>query len=233
MVPSIADVLPLPTFTTQSTKPSSGTGPVALFHHSLVTERPDALKFHAAASLQLDYGHGNRGTATSDDYLIVSPYNEPGHLLDMRTLDTPCQIFAKALSILKPIRDDYATASYIDSFNWQSVINLLRELSAAENFEWKEQSFYVVVFQSHLNADADMSLLHDLDYYSHEEATTSGGLLKYWFGSTNENHRNLATCNYFLFPFLLSSWIFRFFTDFSQLWIFPPWIIAPYRLADM
>lgn len=229
MAPSIADVLPLPTFTTQSSKTSSGKGPVALFHHSLVTDRPDALKFHAAASLQLDYGHGNRGTATSDDYLIVSPYNEPFHLLDMRRLDTPCQIFAKALTILKPVRNDYATASYIDSFNWQSVIDLVRELSAAENYEWKEQSFYVVVFQSHLNPEADMSLLHDLDYHSHEEATTSGGLLKYWFGSTDENRRNLATCNdpILFFPFshfalLFFSIIQSFFTDFFELWIFPP-----------
>lgn len=195
MAPSIADVIPLPAFTAQSTKPGPGTEPVALFHHSLVTDNSDALKFHAAASLQLDFGHRNRGTATSDDHLIVSPYNEPGHLLDMRTLDTPCQIFAKALSILKPIRDDYATASYIDSFNWQSVIDLVRELSAAENHEWRQQSFYVVVFQSSLNADADMALLHDLDSHSHKEATASGGLLKYWFGSKDENHRNLATCN--------------------------------------
>jgi hypothetical protein len=194
MAPSIAGVLPLPTFTTQSTKASSGKGPSALFHHSLVTDNTDALKFHAAASLQLDFGHRNRGTATSDDELIVSPYNEPLHLLDMKRLDTPNQIFAKALSIMKPIRSDYATAGYVESFNWQAIIDLVGELSAAEGYEWKEQYFYVVVFRSHLNAGADLNLLHDLDYHSHEEATASGGLLKYWFGSQDENHRNLATC---------------------------------------
>lgn len=221
MAPSISDVLPLPTFTPQPSKKNTGTGPVALFHHSLVTDRYDALKFHAAASLQLDFGHGNREFATADDYLISSPYNEPSHLLDMRRLETPSQIFAKALTILKPVRDDYATASYIDSFNWQSVINLVQEISAAENYEWKEQSFYVVVFQSHLNADADMSLLHDLDSHSHEEATTSGGLLKYWFGSKDENHRNLATCKYPL-PICCSLFFLSFTPIFTRLWIFAP-----------
>jgi hypothetical protein len=39
-------------------------------------------------------------------------------------------------------------------------------------------------------------LLHDLDKYSHGEATVSGGLLKYWFGSCDGEERNLATCTF-------------------------------------
>lgn len=51
------------------------------------------------------------------DLLIVSPYEEEPHLLDLNTLDTSNQLFAKALVCMKNLREDYATADYKESFN--------------------------------------------------------------------------------------------------------------------
>ncbi|GAM41405.1 hypothetical protein EIK77_004881 [Talaromyces pinophilus] len=169
--------------------------PSSLFHHELVTKDYGLLQFHAAAALQLQFGtQRHELAATSDDRLIASPYNDPGNLLDLKRLETPYQLLAKALTIFKPIRDDYATAPYIESFNWQAVVDFLRDLSVAEGYQWKRQRFYVVSFRSTLKPDIDNQRLHDLDYHSHQEAMASGGLLKYWFGAKNEKHQNLATC---------------------------------------
>ncbi|KAL1875030.1 hypothetical protein Plec18167_005698 [Paecilomyces lecythidis] len=186
MAPGIASTLPV--------EKTPNTSSTSLFHHSLITSDFDALKFHAAASLQLQSGQKYESAATKDHRLIASPYNEPAHLLDLNRLDTPNRLFAKALTIFKPIRHDYATAEYTESFNWDAVFQLLRALSDAEGYEWKKQEFYVVAFRSTLRADADPGYLHQLDAHSHAEATESGGLLKYWFGTKNENRKNLATC---------------------------------------
>ncbi|KAJ8098905.1 hypothetical protein POJ06DRAFT_277296 [Lipomyces tetrasporus] len=171
------------------------TGPISLVHHSLVTKDYELLMFHAAAALQLQFGHQrHEKAATSDNRLIASPYNDELHLLDLRRLDTPNQLLAKALTILKPIREDYATAPFIESFNWQLVIDFLRDLAAAEGYQWKKRKFYVVTFRSKLYPDIDLQRLHDLDAHSHQEAVASGGLLKYWFGTQNQSRQNLATC---------------------------------------
>jgi hypothetical protein len=173
------------------------TAPTSLFHHTLVTKDSEQLKFHAAAALQLQFGRQlHQKAAPSDDRLIASPYNDELHLLDLARLDTPDQLLAKALTIMKPIRDDYATAPYLDAFNWQTMVDFLRDLAAAENHRWKKRKFYVVTFRSQLFPDADLPRLHDLDAHSHQEAMASGGLLKYWFGSKNQSHQNLATCTF-------------------------------------
>ncbi len=49
--------------------------------------------------------------------LVVSPYDENPHLLDLTTLDIPNQSVAKALVGLKCLRADYATAPYVEIFN--------------------------------------------------------------------------------------------------------------------
>jgi hypothetical protein len=175
-------------------KASIATDSLSLFHHSLVTSNFDALIFHAAASLQLHSGLRHETVATSDHHLIVSPYNEPLHLLDLRTLDMPCRLLAKALTIFKPIRNDYATAPYTKSFNWQAAVDLLHDLSEAEEYQWREQKFYVVSFRSRQFPSVDGQRVHELDAHSHQEALASGGLLKYWFGKKDENHQNFATC---------------------------------------
>ncbi|PWY81922.1 hypothetical protein BO70DRAFT_362351 [Aspergillus heteromorphus CBS 117.55] len=197
MAPGLSEPL-LTTDASSSQRPQpKQSSPPSLFHHSLVTADPDAFKFQASASLQLRFGPPQlMTTAPSDNLLIASPYNDPAHLLDLRRIDTPNQLLAKALTILTPTRPDYATAPYTESFNWTDVFDLLRELARVEGYHWTRQDFYVVVFRSVLLVDADLDYLHSLDDHSHQEATASGGLLKYWFGSKNEAHQNLATCKF-------------------------------------
>ncbi|KAL2834538.1 hypothetical protein BJY01DRAFT_259563 [Aspergillus pseudoustus] len=129
-----------------------------------------------------------------NNLLITSPYTTPDHLLDLSTLDTANRLLARALAILTPIRDDYATAPYTESFNWPAVFEKVHELSTAEDHRWTRQRFYVVAFRSILLADVDGDRLSLLDERSHAEAVASGGLLKYWFGSKNAKRENLATC---------------------------------------
>lgn len=130
----------------------------------------------------------------NEDLLVVSPYHEEAHLLDLKTVDTANQLLAKALVGLKCLRDDYATAPYVEIFNWTEVIDSLRKLAAASNFSWKERGFYIVVFRSRIPPTTAYSDLGVLDKAAHAEATKSGGFLKYWFGSPDQNGRNLATC---------------------------------------
>lgn len=164
-----------------------------LLHHSLITTDFDQLKFAAAASRQLQ-PQNDQAPVEADTRLISSPYNEPPHLLDLNRLDIQDRLLSLALASFRPIRDDYATANYLDSFNWEEVFDLLKAFSEAEGHAWTSQSFYVVEFRSVLKPGVDQDHLHALDAYSHQEATTSGGLLKYWFGTKNEKMENLATC---------------------------------------
>ncbi|EDN06837.1 hypothetical protein I7I51_05577 [Histoplasma capsulatum] len=167
---------------------------VPVLHHSLVTDDFNALAFQGASSLQLQQGLKYQEAAPSSSHLISSPYNRDGHHLDLHTLDPSSQLLAKALTVLKPIRSDYAVAEYIESFNWKLVMDVLRDLAIAEGHEWKDLSFHVVTFRSVLLPTADSDRLMELDLYSHWGATVSGGLLKYWFGIKDEKFRNLATC---------------------------------------
>ncbi|KAJ5698528.1 hypothetical protein N7462_000533 [Penicillium macrosclerotiorum] len=168
-----------------------------LLPHDLISSDFDELKFNAAASIQLQWQGKEQkfhSSTPTDSHLIASPYNNTPHLLDLETLDTQSRLFALALSFFKPVRDDYATAEYLDSFNWAEVLDLLKNFAAAEGHTWTTQSFYVVAFRSRLQPGVDQDHLHALDAYSHQEAVASGGLLKYWFGTKNGERQNLATC---------------------------------------
>lgn len=163
----------------------------------------DELRFEAAAARQLRFWTPEAVETSSPEFeqetelLISSPYNHPRHLLDLTTLDTQNRLLALALAALKPIRSDYATAGYLESFNWTEVLRILRLLASNEGHEWCEQKFYTVIFRSKLNKDIDGERLGDLDQHSHREATESGGLLKYWFGKAGQVGReNLATCEF-------------------------------------
>ncbi|KAG8168357.1 hypothetical protein KVR01_001106 [Diaporthe batatas] len=127
-------------------------------------------------------------------YLVASPYPEADHLLDLETLDAENQLLAEALLGLRCRREDYATAAYADTFNWDEVVGRVRELAAARNHRWRETSWYIVAFRSRYESGIDYSHLGDLDKAAHAEATASGGFLKYWFGTPDQNLRNLATC---------------------------------------
>jgi len=128
------------------------------------------------------------------DLIVVSPYVEAPHLLDLRTLDMANQLLAKGLVKLRCLRRDYATAPYIEIFNWSEVVESVRALATCSEFAWKEQSFYVVVFRSRIPPTTLHDDLSVLDKAAHAEATKSGGFLRYWFGSPNAEGRNLATC---------------------------------------
>ncbi|KAH0046404.1 hypothetical protein KCU78_g79, partial [Aureobasidium melanogenum] len=130
---------------------------------------------------------------TNNSLLVVSPYTSPPHLLDLARYSKASQLFAKALTLFKPVREDYATAEYKKSFNLAQVMETLKFLSREEGYTWKKTEFYVVSFRSKLSSDADPEKLFQLDAYSHQEAMASGGLLKYWYGVKDQNRRNLAT----------------------------------------
>lgn len=127
-------------------------------------------------------------------HLVVSPYTTLPHLLDLRTLEEPQRLLAKSLTLLQSTQDDYATAPYHKSFNWDAVVDQLRSLLGSSNHHWNHQYFYIVVFRSQIPPTTDRTHLIELDQKSHAEATRSGGLLKYWFGMPDQNGRNLATC---------------------------------------
>ncbi|KAF7509702.1 hypothetical protein GJ744_007573 [Endocarpon pusillum] len=135
----------------------------------------------------------NRDTSLSRR-IIASPYLEESHLLDLTTLDDQSRLLALALSDLATATRDYALAAYEKAMDLESLMSSLRTLVIAEGSRWTEQSFYVVEFRSTLKPGIDRDLLFTLDQKSHEEATQSGGLLKYWYGEPDAERRNLATC---------------------------------------
>lgn len=136
----------------------------------------------------------DRQQADLGSHLVVSPYTSLPHLLDLRPLEESQRLLAKALTVLQSVREDYATAPYHQSFNWDAVIDRLKSLLELSKYQWKRQNFYIVVFRSQVPPTTDRTHLGGLDQRSHAEATKSGGLLKYWFGLPDRNGRNLATC---------------------------------------
>lgn len=154
---------------------------------------PQATEFHAE-HLEIPASPNGQRQAQTGDFVVASPYTSLSHLLDLRTLNIPQQLFAKALTRLEATRPDYATAPYIDSFNWAIVFEYLKDLAQQRSHTWQRQHFYIIVFRSQIPPTTDRLELGELDQRSHAEATKSGGLLKYWFGTPDENGRNLATC---------------------------------------
>ena len=116
--------------------------------------------------------------ADEEALLVVSPYDELPHLLDLRTLDAANQLLAKALVGLTCLRTDYATAPYVETFNWPEVVNSLKNMASMSAFTWKEQFFYIVVFRSQIPPTTVYADLGVLDKAAHAEATESGGFLK-------------------------------------------------------
>ena len=80
-------------------------------------------------------------------HMIISPYTDAAHLLDLRTVDVQEQLLAHALVKLQSLRPDYATANYVETFNWDEVASDLRSQAAAINLVWTFRTFYVVVFR--------------------------------------------------------------------------------------
>lgn len=99
-------------------------------------------------------------------------------MLDLETLDEENGLLALALVKMKNTRDDYATAPYLDTFNWTEVIEYLRTLARKRNYHWRETSFYIVAFRSQIPPTTVYADLGVLDKAAHAEATASGGFLK-------------------------------------------------------
>ncbi|KAF2402681.1 hypothetical protein EJ06DRAFT_505621 [Trichodelitschia bisporula] len=174
---------------------------ISILSPDLITTSSTALRFHAAAALQLT----PLLTPTISSFfqlpttvhrLITSPYNTPFHTQDLTPLPRASALLSLALTTLTPTRADYATAPYLESFNWPAVLALLRDLCTATQHVWTNTTFYTVIFRSTLKhkGAAYRTRLGELDEGSHVEAVASGGLLKYWFGDTDGERRNLATC---------------------------------------
>ncbi len=215
--PTTITITELSTHSTAEDEDAKRPESTLVLHPSLITQDMDALRFDAAAFSQLSHidpdfttedlkrssnamdSHKRHESSLSESYstlLISSPYNIPGHHLNLTNLPLESLLFAKALTALQPIREDYATAPYTLSLNFDTVLSVLRSLSTTPEglVTYPETSFYVVVFRSKLRPGIDKDWLFKLDAESHAEACESGGLLKYWFGKTSGEERNLATC---------------------------------------
>ncbi|SMY27929.1 unnamed protein product [Zymoseptoria tritici ST99CH_1A5] len=187
----MADVAILKEVHAQQHLPRSRTPLSALHHNTASSTQQAAGKTPSTPATSSPLPPTVDLTAT---HLISSPYSDALNQLHLPSLSLPSRLFALALTALRPIRPDYATAPYLESFNWTDVFALLRILCHRSNHEWKASEFYVVIFRSKLLETADRERLGLLDEMSHREACESGGLLKYWFGSTDGQRRNLATC---------------------------------------
>jgi hypothetical protein len=169
-----------------------------LISPTLVTTDMDLLRFHAYAHTQLQSPAPTtiHNQTASSQLLISSPYNTPGHHLDLTSpsLHPESRLLALALTFLQPTSASYATSPYTSALNFERVVDFLRTLVAQCGIHWQEKRFYVVTFHSQLKKSVDLEYLYKLDAESHKEACESGGLLKYWFGKGDGERRNLATC---------------------------------------
>ena len=68
---------------------------------------------------------GKAQTTAPENLLVVSPYTSRPHLLDLTLLNHAQVLLAKALTILTPVVEPYASLPYISSFNWKAVFGLL------------------------------------------------------------------------------------------------------------
>lgn len=111
-------------------------------------------------------------------YLVVSPYTEKEHLLDLERVDVENRLLALALTRLRCLRPDYATAPYLETFNWAEIVEAVKALTLERTHNWRETSFFIVAFRSQIPPTTVYAELGTLDKAAHAEATASGGFLK-------------------------------------------------------
>ncbi|ORY62380.1 uncharacterized protein BCR38DRAFT_346465 [Pseudomassariella vexata] len=149
----------------------------------------------AISSAEISTSPGNDTKNLDSNLLVVSPYTEREHLLDLRTLDAENALLARALVHMRALRPDYATANYSETFNWTEIIEQhLESLVREGGHQWKNTCFFIVAFRSQIPPTTKYADLGAMDKAAHAEATASGGFLKYWFGTPDQDGRNLATC---------------------------------------
>lgn len=151
------------------------------FSHQLPASH-DALKQVVEVSHRSVASGSDSGSDEDQDghnnLLVVSPYTERDHLLDLDTLDAENALLARALVDMDNVRPDYATATYLESFNWTQVMDRLRRLAKDDGHRFKETSFYIVAFRSQIPPTTAYEDLGALDKVAHAEATAAGGFLK-------------------------------------------------------
>ncbi|KAI6216804.1 hypothetical protein M3Y99_01798700 [Aphelenchoides fujianensis] len=92
----------------------------------------------------------------------------------------------KALPHFKAITRDYFYQPLESSFNWDETAERL-------GLD-KEGTWFIVAFRSVRRADACGKTLYQADAQAHQEAIESGGLLKYWYGTLDDQRQCLAMC---------------------------------------
>lgn len=83
-------------------------------------------------------------------FLVQSPYTEQDHLLDLAALDEENALLARALTHMRSLRPDYATSPYLETFNWNEMMEELARLVREHGHRWKETSFFIVAFRSQI-----------------------------------------------------------------------------------
>ncbi|TKY88973.1 hypothetical protein EX895_002214 [Sporisorium graminicola] len=128
---------------------------------------------HHFRPLTADYASG---------YLDIAqppPHPLPPTTATTTTALTTCPAFSSAST--------RALAQLRTSFNWSALPTLP---ACAEPRSW-----YGVLFLSVRQPGSESTSFYEADRLAHEEATRSGGLIMYWYGSPNPSTgANLATC---------------------------------------
>jgi hypothetical protein len=143
----------------------------------------------------------SHGDNHPDERFPISGYNtRDGHFLDLSVMAPEYKFCTRALGVLQHVRNDYAdkAVEYEQAFNWDTVIDKLRSITSKEkDYHFPGVKLFVVAFYSSLLADLPKDtaeLLGELDEDAFIEGATSGTLLKYWYGESDAERRNLATC---------------------------------------
>ncbi|KAI6240342.1 hypothetical protein M3Y99_00466100 [Aphelenchoides fujianensis] len=102
------------------------------------------------------------------------------------TIPNVPRLRAKALPHFKAITRDYFYQPLKSSFNWNETAE---RLGLDEEGTW-----FIVAFRSVRRADACGKTLYQADAQAHQEAIESGGLLKYWYGTLDDQRQCLAMC---------------------------------------
>ena len=153
--------------------PAPGAEPIGIATAVLTGKGPEVSTVEVAVP-----GGEERDSPDGARLLVASPYLEREHLLDLDTVDEESGLLAEALMLMRNTREDYPTAPYAESFNWDEIMSELVALTRQRDYRWKEKSFFVVAFRSRISPTTVYADLGALDKAAHAEATASGGFLK-------------------------------------------------------
>ena len=138
-------------------------------------------------------------------FSICKCYTEDSQLVDLDTFHISDQLLMLALEQMSEARSDYAQheeVNYKNAFDWNGVLTELARLAGDAKYSWPQtRQYHVVAYYSQLEPDVanskeSRSQLGGLDEAAFREALEIGGLMKYWFGEPDGQHRNLATCEH-------------------------------------